>query len=255
MLTTMRYVLLVAMRDKLLLMLLIGLMAITAISHALSNTLLVEQQATALVFAAETSRILLVVGMLVFVIFHIRQAYDSREMDVMLSRPISRANLVIAYWLGFAIIALILAGLSVCTIGFLVPMNTQGFILWELSLVCELLLMAAFGLFTSLMLSSAVSSVITCIALYVLSRMMGFFLVTVNSRISIADTQLHALLQKTLNIISSVVPRLDFFTESSWLVYGTPKLLHDILFFGGQSLIFIPFLILATITDLNRRQF
>ncbi len=255
MLTTMRYVLLVAMRDRLLLMLFFGLMVIVGVSYGLASTVMTEQQQTALVFAGESSRIALVIGIIVFVVFHVRQAYDSREIDVMLSRPISRANLVIAYWLGFAIISLLLSALTALTIGFLMPTNLHGYLMWIASLTCELWLMAAFALFASLMLSSAVSSVMTSLSVYILSRMMGFFLATVHARISIGDVHLHKILKSSLNIVSSVTPRLDFFTDSEWLIYGSKHVTQDILFFSGQTLIFVPFILLATIVDLNKRQF
>jgi ABC-type transport system involved in multi-copper enzyme maturation permease subunit len=255
MFTTMRYVLLVAMRDRLLLMLFFGLLVITGVSYSLANTMMTEQHQTALVFAAESSRIALVIGIIVFVVFHVRQAYDSREIDVMLSRPISRANLVIAYWLGFAIISILLATIAALTVGFLMPISLKGYIMWVASLTSELWLMAAFSLFASLILNSAVSSVMTSLAIYVLSRMMGFFLATVYARMAIDDLALHRLLRKALDIVSSVTPRLDFFTKSEWLIYGSKNMLQDTLLFSGQTLVFVPFLLLATIVDLNKRQF
>jgi ABC-type transport system involved in multi-copper enzyme maturation permease subunit len=256
MLTTIKYVLIVAMRDRLIAVLIAGLLGIVGISHALSSTMMIEQQQTALVFNAASARLLLIIGIIVFVAFHIRQAFDSKEIDVILSRPISRGQLISAYWIGFACVGTLLTMASAITSLLLAPMNMQGFALWCLSMLCEIWLMSAITLFTSLVLTSAVTSVITSIAIYILSRMMGFFLATVHSRYSIDTLIIHKILRHGIDTVSMLTPRLDFFSESSWLLYGAEKhFLHAALPFATQTMIFIPLILLAAILDMRKKQF
>ena len=54
--------------------------------------------------------------------------------------------------------------------------------------------------------------------------------------------------------VAIIVPRLDFFAKSEWLVYGVKA--HDaILLYAAQGLIFIPILLLVATVDFNKRKF
>src|SRR5579884_3037807 len=107
MLTNIRYILITALRDWLFIGLMISILLATAISATLGSTAFLEEKEMTITFASGSSRLILMVGLIVFVCFHIRNAFDTKEIDVILSRPISRSNLVIAYWLGFSFVALL----------------------------------------------------------------------------------------------------------------------------------------------------
>jgi ABC-type transport system involved in multi-copper enzyme maturation permease subunit len=254
--TTIKYVLLVALTDKILLILIAGLFAIAGISFALASTLPLEEQQTALVFNASASRLLLVIGCIVFVSFHIRQAFDAKEIDVILSRPISRGQLICAYWIGFACICVGLVLASAGVTALLAPINMRGFALWNVSMLFELWLVSAISLFVSLILSSAVTSVITGLAIYIMSRMIGFFLATVHARFSAANALIQTLMRHCLDIVSTITPRLDFFSDSAWLLYGAKDgVWQAILPCAAQTTVFVPLVLLAASVDMRKKQF
>jgi len=203
-------------------------------------------------FAAGSSRLMLMIGLIVFVCFHIRNAFDTKEIDVILSRPISRANLVIAYWLGFSLVALLLVLPVVGILAAIKPVHWVGFAGWSLSLLLEAMLVVALALFSAFTLKSAVTSVLACMGFYVLSRMMAFFVFTVES--PMFNDVKFIVLKYTLIAISSIVPRLDFFAKSEWLSYGFPSA-QDWQVFVLQVVIFVPLLLLATMVDFRRKQF
>jgi ABC-type transport system involved in multi-copper enzyme maturation permease subunit len=105
MLTNIRYILLTALRDWLFTGLFAAILIATAISATMGSTAFIEEKEMTLAFASQSARLILMTGLIVFVCFHIRNAFDTKEIDVILSRPISRANLVIAYFLGFTVVA------------------------------------------------------------------------------------------------------------------------------------------------------
>ncbi len=252
MLTNIRYILLTAFRDWLFLGLLLGVLFAAAISATLGSTAFLEEQEMTLTYAAASSRLILMVGLIVFVCFHIRSAFDSKEIDVMLSRPISRSNLIIAYWLGFALVALLLVLPVVAIVGFIGILNMQGFISWAISLLLEASLVVALALFAAFTLRSAVTSVLASMGVYVLSRMMAFFVITADS--PTMQEMPYLLLKYVLKAISSVVPRLDFFAKTEWLVYGFDTG-REWTLFVWQAAIFVGVLLLATIADFKRKQF
>lgn len=253
MLTNIRYILLTALRDWLFIGLLVGVLFATMISATLGSTAFIEEKEMTLTFASGASRLILMIGLIVFVCFHIRNAFDTKEIDVILSRPISRSNLVIAYWLGFALVALLLVVPVVAIIGLIGVINLPGYLGWGASLLLESGLVVALALFSAFTLRSAVTSVIACMGFYVLSRMMAFFVMTSQSNMMSGEQKL-APLKYVLVAISTVVPRLDFFAKSQWLVYGFADK-HDWLIFIAQTAIFIPLLLLAAIADFRRKQF
>src|SRR5476649_1015236 len=108
MFTNVRYILLTALRDWLFAALLLGVIGCTLIAHMLGATALIETQEMTLSYSTASARVVIVTGLIVFTCFHVRSAFDTKEIDVFLSRPITRANLVFSYWLGFAAVALLL---------------------------------------------------------------------------------------------------------------------------------------------------
>src|SRR5271169_3288627 len=97
MLTNIRYILITALRDWLFIGLLVSILFASFISATLGSTALVEENEMTIAVAAGSSRLILMIGLIVFVCFHIRNAFDTKEIDVILSRPNTRSNLIISY--------------------------------------------------------------------------------------------------------------------------------------------------------------
>lgn len=252
MFTNIRYVLITALRDWLFIGLMLGILMAAMISATLGSTAFLEEKEMTITYAAGASRIILMIGLIVFTCFHIRNAFDTKEIDVILSRPITRANLVIAYWMGFALVALLLTVPIVGMVGMINVLNVGGFAGWAVSLLLESWLVVALALFSAFTLRSAVTSVMACMGFYVLSRMMAFFVATSQSHM-VNDIKFVPL-KYALQGISTLMPRLDFFAKSDWLVYGFTSS-HEWLLYVTQAVIFVPLLLTAAILDFKRKQF
>ncbi len=252
--TNIRYILITAVRDRLFVGLLGALVLAAVISRAMGYTAMLEPEQMTLTLSAAISRMILAVGLIVFVCFHVRHAFDSKEIDVLLSRPISRANLVLSYWLGFALIAMLLV-LPVYAILYINGLlNLQGYLNWSASLLLEMFMVVAISLFAAFTLSSAVSSVLASLGIYVLSRMMGFFVATAENGVLFSDADVNNTLEYMIDGISLIIPRLDFFGKSNWLVYGI-ELNWEHFLYVAQAGVFVPLLIVLTIIDFKRKQF
>lgn len=252
--TNIRYILLTALRDWLFVGLLFGVAVAAAISSSMGDMAMVEPEQLRLTYAAASARLVLVVGMIVFVCFHVRNAFDTREIDVFLSRPISRPSLVLSYWLGFSVVSLLLVVPSIGIVYWVGALDQQGFGIWALSLTLEILLVVAIALFSAFTLKSAVSSVMASLGFYVLSRMMGFFIATSNSSLLFRSSELNQMSEFVMKTLAIFVPRLDFFAKTEWLVYGLDSdgELYRLLI---QAAIFIPLLLAAAVIDFRRKQF
>ncbi len=252
--TNVYYILLTALRDWLFFGLLFGLGVAVMVSGAMGDMAMVEPEQLKIAYSAASSRLILVVGLIVFICFHVRSTFDTKEIDVFLSRPMSRASLVLAYWVGFSVVAMLLALPAIAIIGWVGPMDSQGFGVWALTLASEILLVVAVALFCAFTLKSAVSAVMASLGFYVLSRMMGFFLATSNSSLLFQSTEANAASRMLMEYLAILVPRLDFFAKTHWLVYGVERM-TDLWQPLLQAGIFIPLLLAATVIDFRRRQF
>jgi len=254
MLTNIRYVLLTAIRDRLFAGLLVGVLFAAYVSSAMGSTAMLEPHQMTLAFTAAISRIIIMVGIVVFIAFHIRGAFDSREIDLLLSRPISRARLVLSYWLGFAVVAALLTLPAMAVLAYLGIDQWQGFAYWSLSLVLEAWLVVSLALFAAVTLRSGVVTVLAGLGFYTLSRMMGFFVATTKTGILFETETINLAARWTMKLISIIVPRADFFGKSGWLVYGVDTS-QALWLFVIQAAVFIPLLVAATVIDFSRKQF
>lgn len=254
MLSNIRYVLLTATRDRLFLGLLAGILAAACISSVLGSTAMLEPEQMTLAFTAASARVIIMIGIIVFIGFHMRNAFDAREIDVLLSRPISRTTLVLSYWIGFCVVATLLVLPTIVLVALLGALNHTGLLLWSVSLLLESWLVASVALFAALTIKSGVGTVLASLAIYTLSRMMGFFLATTTSTSVFKEVEMNLGAQWLMKAIALIVPRLDFYAKSNWLIYGA-KSYEDLYLFLIQSAVFIPLLIAASVLDFKRKQF
>lgn len=254
MLSNIRYILLTAIRDRLFLGLFFGIVFAAFVSSVMGETAMLEAEQMTVTLSAASARMILMVGLIVFTCFHLRAAFNQREIDVLLSRPISRANLVISYWLGFACVATLLVIPTVIMLYVIGVLNWNGYLAWSVSLLLESWLVVAISLFAGFTLKSAVSSVLGSLGFYVLSRMIGFFTATAANGVLFSDSQINGAFRWAIDIVAMFIPRLDFFGKSHWLIYG-PNEMQDVYLFMIQAAIFIPLLIAAAVIDFRRKQF
>ena len=250
-----RYTLITAKRDWLFL----GLFVITSIAIAISiflgSTALVEQQQMAIAYASGASRLILIIGLILFVCFHVQRSFDNRELEVILSRPISRTSFVIAYWLGFVVLGVSVAVPLIVALWLFTPVDPVGLLYWGGSLILEIGIMLAFALRSALILQRAVTSVLSAFGFYVLARMMGFFTATIKAPVALKyNTDANGIIQFLLEAISIIFPRLDLYGKSAWLIYGIDGA-ENLWIFQVQSLIYIPLLLAVAIFDFQRKQF
>jgi ABC-type transport system involved in multi-copper enzyme maturation permease subunit len=250
-----KYIFLTALRDWLYIGLLIILSGAFGISSLIGQTALSEEIPMQTVYFASTARIITICGMILFICFHIKRSFENKEIQFILSKPISRYKFIIAYWISFNIISLLLITPIVLTISIFSSANLASLSFWTLSLILELLLISTFAIVSSFILESAVSSVLATFSFYLLARMMGFFVYAVAIPKTTAEISSFIGFNKSLlKFLSVLFPRLDLFTKSDWLLYGIQNYgeLNLILI---QSLIYIPLMLSIAFFDFKRKQF
>ena len=245
------YLLRAALGERLFAGLLGTLLLCAALAAFVGSTVLVEQREFAAVLTANAGRLVVVLALVLFTCFHIRRAFESREVDLLLSRPISRADFVLAHALMLALCAALLATLAGLTVAGVARPAPAAWAWWTLSLFLEATIVALAALFFALALRSGVTSALACLGFYALGRMIGLL-----AGIAAAHSDpgpLERALDDLVGLLALLLPRLDLLGRSSWLVHGVgdPGALVPALL---QSALYAVVLGAAASFDFSRRQ-
>jgi ABC-type transport system involved in multi-copper enzyme maturation permease subunit len=249
-----KYILLSAIRDWFFIGLFLAIFSAFAVSSLVGFTTTTEEYSMQLVVFAGTARIILVCGMIIFICFHINRSFENKEINFILAKDISREKFIFSYWLGFNIIAFIFIVMIALIIAIFSKYNTLGYLQWLLSIIFETVIMSMFSVLSILILKSAVFSIFTGFGFYLISRLMGFFIniMLVGSGNKVYGAILDGVHWIT-RFISSVIPRLDLFGQTKWLVYGPEvNVLYIILL---QFVIYVPIMFMVAFYDFKKKQF
>jgi len=266
-----KYILTAAVRDRLVMTLALMILVAAAVSVFMGSASVTEQDSFALVFGAGGLRFLGMTGLVLFCCFYIRRSFENKEVEFLLSRPISRLSFLFSHAAAFSILSFFIALAVALAVAAIARPDAAGLAVWGASLAVEFAMMSVAALFFSMVLSSAAGSALAVLGFYALARMMG----TLLGIISLPPANwAFSILGSLMELISIFIPRLDMITQTTWLVYGVEgsggiKFMRDggdysyrIMehlgltgFIGVQGVIFVALLLAAASYDFMRRQF
>lgn len=172
---------------------------------------------------------------------------NDRGVELALALPISRSTYYLGKLAGFACCAVLLAT------GFALPMllwSAPGPLAqWWLSLAAETALVAAMGLFFSMVMVHVVPAIAATAGLYLLGR-------SVSAIQAIAAGPLAgesaSPVQGIVDALALLLPRLDRATRTEWLLYGAPAPGELLSALAGLA-IYFALLAAAGLFDFSRR--
>lgn len=248
----MGYVLKASLRDRLIVSLIVLIAVGTSLAVFVGSSAVVEKARFAAVFAASGLRFSGVAGLALFTVFYIRRAFDTKDVEFLLARPVSRGAFLLSHAAAFSLLAALLAAAVTLAVATLMPPGGgHALALWGASLATEFIIVSNAALFFSMILGSAVSGVLATAGLYVLARLMGELL---GALVMAAQMPLFPVLSAAMKTVSVIVPRLDLMGQTSWLLYGAEGGI-GFSFITAQGIIYSALLVTAALVDLTRRQF
>lgn len=247
------YVLTAALRDRLVISSLALVAVVASLSVFIGSSAVMEKNAFAVVFAAGALRLTGVAALTLFIAFYMRRAFETKDVEFLLARPVSRLSFLLSHAAGFSFVAALMAAVSIISVGLLLPSQAgqAALPLWGVSILIEFIVAAHIALFFSMVLTSAVSSVLASAGLYVLARLMGELLGILATA---EELPVYTILSGVMKTISLLVPRLDLMGQTSWLLYG-PGGQAGYGFIVAQGILYSALLLAASYIDLRRRQF
>lgn len=249
-----KYILTAALRDKLLLSVVAVAVLGICLSLFMASSAVIEQDQFTLVYMGSSLRILGLIGLVLFTIFFIRRLFDARDIEYLLSRPLSRLKLMLSSSAAFSLLAIGSATLLGLIVGGLAASSghVAGVALWFTGLAAEYVVMVNVALFFAFVLSSPITSGMATLGFYVLARMNGQLMgIIQGGEIRFPGQE---ILNNVMNMVSMLMPRLDLMTQTSWLIYGDGGV-QDYAFILLQTVIFLALILTAATIDLVRKQF
>jgi ABC-type transport system involved in multi-copper enzyme maturation permease subunit len=247
-----RYVLTAAVRDRVVLAIGALLLAGAGLAVFLGSAAVVESDRFALVFAGGGLRLAGAAGVVLLVVAHIRRAFEARDVEYLLARPLSRATFLASHAAAFALLALATAAAVTLVVLAVAPhLAGPGTAAWAAGLAAEYVVLAAAALFFAMVLPGVPAAAIATLGVYVLGRMAGQILGTIDGHVVAAGDPL----ARAMEAVSVLVPRLDLFAPSSLLVYGPDPGGPGLPLVAAQAAAFTALFLAAALRDLWRRDF
>jgi len=265
-----KYILIAAIRDKLMMTLMLMIALGTSMAIFMGSAAITEGESFSVVFGAGGLRFVGVLGLVLFCCFYIRRSFDNKEVEFLLSRPISRFSFLLSHAVSFSILSLFVASVITAVMYFIGVPSPSGLMFWGMSVVSEYIIITVVALFFSMVLSSAAGSALATLGFYSLCRMMG----TVLGIVEVSVDMKTAVMGSIMKVVSIIIPRLDLMGQTSWLVYGSKgaagmqflSKTSDIVvnfvqqiglsgFIIIQTILFVSLLLAATAYDFYKREF
>lgn len=243
------YTLLEALRNRLMwLVLLVALIGI-GISGFLNEVALTESRQTQAAFLAAFLRFSAVFLMATFVVTSMVREFNDKALELVLALPLPRTGYLLGKLAGFAALTTVPALLFGLLTLFFAPI--QQALLWTASLFLELWLVAAFSLLCVLTFQQIMVALSAVMGFYLLARSIAA-LQLIGETAGSQATLSQQVINVVIDAIAAVLPHLDRFTQTEWLVYhnGSWSMLSGLLM---QSAVYLTLLTGAALFDLYRK--
>lgn len=245
-----RYTALEALRTRYGWLLLMALLACLGVALFSGQIAITESRQIQAVLAAALLRLAMVFLLAIFVITSVQREFSDKTIELAFSLPLPRA----AYYLGklaaYSLVA-ILSVLPACLLMmFLSPVAPALY--WSLSLMLELLIVCAASLVFATGLSQPTSAISALLAFYLAGRSIAAFQLIAHGPLARHDELSQRAFSTLIDGLAYLLPDLDRFSRSDWLVYGHGGW-EQIGVQAGQALIYLLLLSAVALFDLYRK--
>lgn len=243
------YTLLEALRNRLMWLLFAVVLIGIGISGFLNALAITESRQIQLALLAAFLRFSAVFLIATFVVTSMVREFNDKGLELVLALPLPRVGYLFGKLAGFALLAVVPTVLfGLLTLLLTPPLQTA---LWMISLLCELWIVAAFSLLCVLTFNQIMTALSAVMAFYLLARSITA-LQLMGSSAQADHSVSQQVINAVINTISTLLPHLDQFTRTEWLVYHTGNW-TNLLMLIVQSAIFLVLLSGASLFDLYRK--
>lgn len=247
-LTIARFSLLEAVRGKIIWIVAVLMLLAVLLSLFISQTALTETSDSQIVLMAGFLRLSFVLVIIFFVVSSIARDFQDKSIELLFAIDMPRYQIFLGKFVGFSLLAFVISVFSAIMFSFYADISAV--LIWSSSLWCELSIVSLLSLIFILSLENVAVSLMASIGVYALMRFMPAIQ-------SMGDGPFqngifNQLINALLDLIGFVLPRLDHFTQSSWLLMNA-SLSSNTLNFVIEFVLFLILFSLVGIIDLKRK--
>jgi ABC-type transport system involved in multi-copper enzyme maturation permease subunit len=250
--TIARYTLLEALRTRLPALVLLTILALFAASLFIETLAVTEGARFQTGFYAAAVRLAAVFIAGLYVLTSIAREFNDKVLDMLLALDLPRSHYVLGKLAGFLAIAALLAAATALPLTWLC--TPQAAFAWAASLALELAIMVALALFCVLTFNQLTPAASFLIAFYALARSLTALRLMSENPITGAGTLSHQAMQAVIEGLALVMPALDAWTQTAWLV-DEPAAWPALARLAAQSALYVTLLAAAALFDFYRKNF
>ena len=247
-----RYTLLEALRSRLLWLFVLAACGAAGLAGFLQQLALTESNAVQAALLAAVLRLSGVFLLATFIVTSMAREAADKGLELLLALPMPRAAYLLGKLLGYAALAAVPAVLfGALMTPFAAPAHCA---LWALSLLGELWIVAAFSLLCAASLQQALPALAAVSGFYVLARMLGSLQLLAHGS-QAGHSWPQQAMTGAIDVLALLLPRLDDFTRTQWLLYGSGdlSLLAALASVAAQTGIYVALLASCALCDFYRR--
>jgi ABC-type transport system involved in multi-copper enzyme maturation permease subunit len=250
--TIARYTLLEAVRTRLPQLLAAVIVLLVATSLFVHEIAVTESTRMQVGIYASSARLASVFIAGLYVLASVTREFNDKGLDIALALELPRSHYILGKLAGFIAVGIGLAAAVSLPLAVVAPFDAA--LKWGASLVLELGIVIALSLFCTVTFRHMIAAASFVMAFYLLARTLTAIRLLSAHPLTGADSAVHRGLGLLAEGLAFVVPTLDRWTQTGWLVNQQANWL-DI---GGllvQSVIYIAFLTAAATFDFYRKSF
>lgn len=212
---------------------------------------IVEYKKTEIALLSSFYRFCAVFFVIVLVVSTMVREFNDKCLELYLSLPLSRTAYFAGKLGGFFITGAAIAVIYGAVMLLYAPPSAVAF--WTLSLVCELLIVAAVSYFCVMTFNQQLpASVVTAFFFYLMSRAADTLALIAKSEL-ILHTAGAAYMTRAMEALVTLLPSLGRFTRPEWLMYGDPAVAELLPLILLQTVIYTVLLSGASLFDFLRK--
>ena len=246
-----RFTFLEAVRNRLFTLVIVGLVCILGLTEFIGDLAITETRAVQSSLTASGLRFFAVCVVALFVVTSMVREFNDKGFEMLLSLSMTRVSYYFGKFAGFALLSIVI--ITAASLILLLYSPPADVLIWFISLLCESLIIIALSLLCLFTFNSITTAFTALIAFYLLARSMHVIQLISVSPILESKSFAHEFIDFVINAIAYVLPDLNLFTRSEWLVYGAHA--NDIVPVIIQTVIYLLLLVAAGLFDLYRKEF
>ena len=247
-----RYTVLEAWRNRLFALTVVAVTLLTLLSLFARELAVTESGRLQIAILASILRVASVFLVGLYILNGLTREFNDKVLELMLSLDLPRPSYLIGKFLGFSIIALVVAAIATVPVAALA--SAEPALAWGCSLALELLIVAALSVFCITTFTHLLPAAAFVTAFYLLARSISAIQLMSGSGLLGTEALGKKLSGALADALAIALPRLDMFTQTAWLVGDTnvhPALLNALL----QTGVYVVLLLAAAMFDLYRKNF